>query len=320
MALVGEAGTGKTTLLNCAIPKFFHQHDTFRYAFEETINTEGDLAHTLCTMLGIEQMGSLLEVEGYLIGRERPCIILLEHGYELFMRRIGGLEVIRALLQLIAATSQNVFWCLSMTEASWRYLDAVVEISEYFPYVIETRNMPASELAQVVMARHEVSGYGLYFLQGESPSVARRLKRTTNERGQQAVLRDVFFDQLSDASKGNVQIALFYWLRSIQEIKDDTVYVEALKPLRFAFLNTLSADKLFTLAAILQHGTLTVSEHATIFRSSQTVSQGLLNTLAANNLIQVRQGATDGGEERYSMNPVMRRPVVDLLWNRHIFY
>ena len=320
LALVGEVGTGKTSLLNCAEPKLFRRHQVFRHAFEETVNNEADLVRTLCSIIGINKASSLDDVTRYFADREEPCVIILEHGYELFIRRIGGLEVIRAFLQLISATSQKVFWCLSMTESAWRYLDAVVQISEYFSYMIETRNMPADELEQAVMARHEVSGYGLRFLPGDSPSVARRLKKAKDEDAQQDILHEVYFDHLSDASKGNVQIALFYWLRSILEVKEDTVFVEALKPLRFAFLASLSADKLFTLAAMLQHGTLTVSEHKEIFRSAQAISQGVLDTLAASNIIQIRPGAIDKGELRYAINPVMRRPVVDLLWNRHILY
>lgn len=320
LALVGEVGTGKTTLLNCAIPKFFHQQEVFRYGFEETILSEAELAKVLSGILNVDTMATLADVKHYLQDREKPCVIFLEHGYELFMRRIGGLEVIRSFLQLISATSGPVLWCLSMTESAWRYLDAVVEISEYFPYVIETRNMSSAELTNAVMARHDVSGYGLRFLPSDAPSVVRRLKKVTDERGQQAVLREIFFENLADVSKGNVQIALFYWLRSIQEIQDDTVVVGNLRPLRFAFLSTLNADKLFTLAAILQHGTLTVSEHVSIFRTSNAVSQGVLETLAANNIIQIRDGAKDQDDIRYAINPVMRRAVVDLLWNRHIFY
>lgn len=320
LALVGEVGTGKTTLLNCATPKIFHRYEVFRFAFEETVTTETALTETLCGMLGQKPVPTLDDLLQVIRGREEACVIVLEHGYELFMRRIGGLEVIRAFLQFISASSSQVFWCLSMTESAWRYLDAVVQISEYFPFVIETRNMPANDLLQAVLARHEVSGYGLHFLPSDAPSVARRLKKTNDESEQQQILRDVFFDQLADASKGNVQIALFYWLRAIQSIKENVVYIEPLKPLRFAFLNTLNPDKLFTLAAILQHGTLTVEEHVSIFRSSPMVSQGLLDTLAANNLIQIRLGQDPGKPERYAINPVMRRPVVDLLWNRHIFY
>ena len=320
LALVGEVGTGKTTLINCATPKLFNKHQVYRHAFDGTVNTEADLARILCTVLDIKKVDSLDELAQYFMARETPCVVLLEHGYELFMRRIGGLEVIRGLLQLISATSRKVFWCLSMTESAWRYLDAVVEISEYFSYVIETRNLSGDELAKVIMARHEVSGYGLLFASENTPSVLRRLKKTGDEKSQQNVLREIFFERLSDASKGNVQIALFYWLRSIIEIKDDTVYVELLKPFRFAFLNQLSVDKLFTLAAVLQQGTLTVREHMEVFRSSESVSEGMMATLASDNLIQIRPGMDENGDVRYMINPVMRRPLVDLLWNRHIFY
>jgi len=320
LALVGEVGTGKTTLINCATPKLFNKYQVYRHAFDGTVNTEADLARIMCSLLGIEKTISLDELAQYFMARETPCVVLLEHGYELFMRRIGGLEVIRGLLQLISATSRKVFWCLSMTESAWRYLDAVVEISEYFSYIIETRNLVGDELAKVIMARHEVSGYGLLFASENTPSVLRRLKKTGDEKAKQKVLRDIFFERLSDASKGNVQIALFYWLRSIIEIKDDTVYVELLKPFRFAFLNQLSVDKLFTLAAVLQQGTLTVREHMEVFRSSESVSEGMMATLASDNLIQIRPGVDEGGDVRYMINPVMRRPLVDLLWNRHIFY
>jgi hypothetical protein len=170
------------------------------------------------------------------------------------------------------------------------------------------------------MARHEVSGYGLRFSPENSQSVARRLKKVKDGKDRQRVLREVFFERLSDASKGNVQIALFYWLRSIVEIKDDTVHVDPLRPFRFSYLNQLRVDKVFTLAAILQHGTLTVQEHMAVFRSSEPDSAGVIASLAADNLIQARPGSEGDGEKRFSVNPVMQHPVVDLLRNRHIFY
>lgn len=319
LALVGEVGSGKTSLLNCAIPRVFSAYPVYRHAFGETVNTEADLATALCAVFDLPATCVADEVRDALLAHPEPCVFLLEHGYELFMRRIGGLDVIRVFLRLVLTTSPKVFWGFSITESAWRYLDAVVQISNYFPFVIETRNMTSEELEAAVMARHELSGYALDFLPGASRQVLRRLQKVGDERVRQAMLRRIFFQNLAEASKGNVQIALFYWLKSIQDITHDAMRIAPMRALRFDFLNGLDMNSLFALAAFLQHGTLTVREHMEIFNVSQMSSQSVLDVLVTRNVIHLCPVQKEG-DLRYVINPVMRHAVIDVLWNRNIFY
>ncbi len=271
---------------------------------------------------------SLAELEKKVLQFEEPRVFILEHAHHLFLRTIGGFEGLRAFLLFLAATSERVLWVLSMNEYTWRYLDPIVHISDYFPFQIETTNMSGPELEKTIMARHGLSGYRLRFRKGEalSRTLGRQLKKAPGEREEQAVLRKAFFEKLNSVSKGNVQIGLFYWLRSIENLDGDIMEIAPLEPLRFDFLSHLSVDKLFTLAAIVLHGTLNVDEHARVFHTSQTQSRLMLESLVSRNVIQSYVPEEPPGELTsprrvdYILNPVMRRPIIDLLYSRNIFY
>ena len=327
LAVVGEVGSGKTSLLNCATQAIFRHHKTLRFVFRPKTWTEATLAQALAEVFELPASNTLKEIEAAVLKFEQPAVVVLEHGHQLFLRRIGGFEGVRQFLLLLSRTHRKVFWVLSMTEYAWRFLEPIVHLSEYFSYVIETRNMSDPMLEAAIMARHEVSGYHLRFLSDDAPArnLERRLRKASGEEAKQAVLRRVFFERLSTVSRGNVLIALFYWLRSIQKVEGDTMEVSPLRPFQFDFIRELGLDKLFTLAALLQHGTLNAAEHTAVFHTSKTSSQLLLDALAALNLIRVfdpGDGATGIGDEdpNYAINEMMRRPVVEVLMSRHILY
>ncbi|MDA0745708.1 MAG: ATP-binding protein, partial [bacterium] len=257
VSVVGELGSGKTSLLNCAVQGVFKESRVIMWKLEQTTHTEDSLTRSLAEAFGFPE-ASLAELEKKVLQFEEPRVFILEHAHHLFLRTIGGFEGLRAFLLFLAATSERVLWVLSMNEYTWRYLDPIVHISDYFPFQIETTNMSGPELEKTIMARHGLSGYRLRFRKGEalSRTLGRQLKKAPGEREEQAVLRKAFFEKLNSVSKGNVQIGLFYWLRSIENLDGDIMEIAPLEPLRFDFLSHLSVDKLFTLAAIVLHGTL----------------------------------------------------------------
>ena len=328
LAIVGEMGSGKTSLINCAERTAFGQHRVVRYAFSSKAWTAEEIAGCLGPHLGFPEVTCLHDMESGILRTEDRTVVVLESGHELFLRRIGGLEGLKQLLLTISRTHSRVFWVLSMTEYAWQHLDSAVRVSDYFPYVIETRNISADDMEKAIMMRHGVSGFGLRFLVDESPSksIQRRLRKASDDSARQTVLRAAFFDRLDNVSRGNILIALFYWLQCVRAADGDTMEVAPLKPPQFGFLNQLDSDKLFTLAALLQHGTLTTEEHAAVFHSSVMSSQLLLETLLASNLIQLKRSngtqlqPHDGDSGRYTVNPVTRGPVVRTLQARHILY
>ena len=70
----GEAGIGKTSLINCAIQGSFGDLDVLRGAFEERVTTEPQLRAFLSRLIGIDDASQL---ETCLAGRRRRAELLL---------------------------------------------------------------------------------------------------------------------------------------------------------------------------------------------------------------------------------------------------
>jgi len=172
--------------------------------------------------------------------------------------------------------------------------------------------MKRDELKRVIEARHNVSGYSLEFIDAGSDDDA-----TTRLGEPRAELRETeFFDKLAEESGGNTRLALFYWLRSLEGLDEDesTVQVRPLQPLYTRFLETLRTNRLLALATLITHGGLSLSEFASVFRCSRDEAQAILSGLKQRNLLYVEPGRIN----TYRINPVLHRPIADVLRERHI--
>lgn len=251
-----------------------------------------------------------------------PIVAIVECGHEMFLRRVGGFDAVRAFLLLVTRTNENVFWMISMAEYAWVYLDRVVGISDFFPYLIETRNMVESDIEQAVMTRHEASGFKLVFTDGGSPSrkTERALRKAANDEARQAVLREDFFETLMESSRGNVQIALYLWLRCLTP-RQDVIEVEPVPALSFPFVSRLPLPRLTALASILQHGTLTPSEHAEVFGMSPSASVLMFESLEDQGLIRpVHLTEEKSQDTSFMIAEMARRSIVDYLKTRNLFH
>jgi hypothetical protein len=100
-----------------------------------------------------------------------------------------------------------------------------------------------------------------------------------------------FFDILYRESGGVFRTAFALWQRYIERSEGGVVYVSyPSTPAYDEIVKSLSDLDLFTLAAILQHGSLTPAEHSLIFRIDQTTSNGWLDNLLARELIEPDPG------------------------------
>lgn len=109
----------------------------------------------------------------------------------------------------------------------------------------------------------------------------------------------------------------FYWIKSIKEFKNDTIYIKPLKKLDFRFLETFEIDKLLTLSNLIQHGSLTIKEHQEIFKCDEEKSKAILNFLNSANLVHFDMN--EKGEKVFYINSAIYKPVEIELRKLHIF-
>ncbi len=81
-------------------------------------------------------------------------------------------------------------------------------------------------------------------------------------------------------------LAMFYWLRSADFAAEETLTIEPIDALSFRFLDAFDLARTFTLKALVIHNTLSLDEHARIFRLDEEQSTIQLESLLTLRLIE----------------------------------
>jgi hypothetical protein len=315
VAVIGELGGGKTSFINAAIEKELGGFPVCKRQFTSMIDNERLLAEELASLLRLPRARTLDELQLQINEMAERGVIVIEDAHQLYRRAIGGFDTLKKLLLLIARTSHQILWIISIRKYAWRYLNSALRIADSFTFVVNTENLSGPELEQVILARHRMSGFELRFLPDEVITQRRRYRRAS-EPERQAILRRSYFETLSKASEGNILAAIFYWLKSLAEAQSNELIVRPLAELRFDFLRDAPVERLLTLSALIQHGNLTAAEHAQIFGSVTEESLATLTHLANVNLLT--RDVSEDGAERFSVNRVIYIPLTRELRARNI--
>ncbi len=309
--LIGERGSGRTTLMKFAEKKYFQNHGMILLDILDKSYTNQDLLVLLKNAFKTENIADLDEFEEWILNSKEKHICIVENIQNLFIRVVDGFESIERFLLLVSRTHGKIFWLLSCTLYSWNYLDKVISISRFFNKEIFLGALPMSEMQSIILKRHRVSGYNLEFEDNESIRASRKFKKLTTDKDRQNFLKILFFDQLNDLSSGNVTVAMLYWLRSIKEILSDKIILTADINVDYSFLYGFPAEDLFTLGAIFQHETLSPKIHALIFH--QNSQHSLLQLTRMENL-----GLIIKKERGYQIHPFLYRPLMRILKAKNI--
>jgi hypothetical protein len=337
---IGEKGSGKTSLINCFQKRFFSDFETLRGTIVKKLTTETEMVHYISQLFSLPENLTFDQlVQAINAGGKR--IVILEGCHNLYLRRINGFEAFRLFLSLITQTNLKVMWILSMDEYAWRYLARAIPIDMLcFDHMINVQPMKKEDIREAIVTRHNDSGYQLrYSMNDELRNKLRKqfkIWRDVTERQLQKALEDEFFDTLSSISSGNISVAIFYWLNSLRFTDNDIdpvtpysqrsresqeitgsngVEVQPLKLPEFHFLSDLSVEQNFALLAIIEHENLTADELATVLDIPYSDSLYILSSLANKRLITFEE---NGG--RYSINPIILRPIIDALINQNLVY
>lgn len=318
LAVVGEKGSGKSTLLRMASEEILRDADIRTLELRSTIRGPADLAGRLAEAFGVEaedweELAAALRAMG-------PMVAVVEDAHQMFLRKLGGFAPMESFLELIAATRQDVFWVLTMDEYAWLYLDRVLGVSLHFTHTISTTNLSPEQLERAVMARHEVSGFSLRFELGEEERVRQtswwkrlRTREAHGELTRRELDRRAFFRELNQIAEGNLFLALFYWLRSVDRVEDHVLVLRRPGMINLGFLERLPLPTLHSIAAIILHGSLSQREHQQIFQLD--AAENRLHLAALTDAYLIFRSADD----EYRVNKVLYRPLTRLLKIRNIF-
>lgn len=315
VAVVGELGSGKTSLINAAVKETLRGFPVYQKRFAHSVESERLLAGELSSLLSMPHARTFDQLEWQINEMAGRGVIVIEDAHQLYLRALGGFETLKRLLLLIARTSRQILWIVSMRKYAWLYLNSALRIADSFTFVVNTENLSGQELEQVILARHQMSGFDLRFLPSEVMEQRRRYRRAS-EAQRRAMLQQAYFEALSKASEGNILAAIFYWLKSLLEIERNELIVRPIEELRFDFLRDAPVEQLLTLSMLIQHGNLSAAEHAQIFGATPEESLAKLTHLANINLLT--RDVSEDGIEQFAINRVIYIPLTRELRARNI--
>lgn len=313
-AIVGERGSGRTTLLNFAKKHVYKGLPIKEMDIDETLYlTEGNFLPLIQTVFGFEDCKTFEAFEQAVLALENPVICIVENIQNLFIRTIKGFDLLKRFLQMIYHTQEKVFWVATCTQYSWAYLDKVTGISQHFQRVLSLQGLSREDMENIIMKRHRITGYQLGFETPKEIEKSRAFRKLRTDDDRNEFMKNRFFTELHDLAQGNITITLLYWLRSIKTVEKNRLVLSSSVSVDYSFIYQLSTTELFTLGALLQHEMLTVNEHARIFHQSVDESDLLFHALS-------RKGIIMPSPHGYRIHPFLYRPVVRALKNNHILH
>ncbi len=313
-ALVGEKGSGKTTLLNFAMKKIYHNLPILKLELTGlTIFSEDVLLSHLKSQLNFGDVENLDVLEEELLASENRRIIIVEDLQNLFIRTVKGFDTLERFLLLVSRTHSKIYWVLSCTLYSWNYLDRVVNISRFVRSSIMLGGIMKTNLEELILKRHRVSGYGLQFEVPDEVKMTKKFRKLTTDESRQTFLHNYFFEQLHDHSAGNVAVAMMFWLSAIRNMTKEELQLSPKIDFDNSFLYQLPVEELFALAALIQHEMLTAEEHARVFRQEKQASLIIFNRMKNRGiLVETQKG--------FHVRSFFYRPVVQALKSKNIIH
>jgi hypothetical protein len=268
VAVVGGPGSGKASLLGCAVAEMGAEAPILRGTVSRRLGTPTEALAWLWELLSPRPDGEAggarsvpedaASLAMALHGRRQ--FVLLEKGERLFRREVGGYGGLSVLTEFIEATAGQLGWIVTFEELPWRFIRTVSALAGAFDEVIELGPLTRQELEEAVMARHRLTGYDLEFEPPEtgfSGAQKARVRAAGPEEGQ-ALLREWCFDALNGDGDRDVGEALFLWRRCLRADpgRPGVVLARSCPVPDPAPLEELDRAALFALAALAVQGDL----------------------------------------------------------------
>ena len=312
VAMIGELGSGKTTILNMAKSKIFKSIPTIHMTADDTLMNEKELCQFLSKDLNTKNVETLKALQQSVLASSSSIVCLLENLNLLFPKTVRGMELLEQLMGFMMQTQSRIFWVVTCSSYSWHYLRKTVRAEQYFQRIIMLGEFSNGDIRTIILNRHRLSGFDLLFESNGNNAQNKKLKKLQKE-DRQEFLSKQYFQKLNEISAGNVSVAMLYWLRSIVSIQDDTVVLNTSLEFKYDFLQNLSQFELFTLAAIINFDSISVADHAHLFNQSEEQSGLQLNQM-------LRYGILLEENSTYLIHPFLYRHLVALLKSKNILH
>ncbi len=306
LLLVGEAGAGMSSLLNASC-SLYGQVDIMEN--DMNFNSHFELCKELSKVLGIEGAKNLEDL-GTKIGEEER-VIVFENVERLFLRKVGGFNLLEDFLLFIHSTKEKIYWITTINKYSLYYLESTIGFTSNFLSIVRLQPFDFENMKKVILDRNK--DFEIVYLKpkGLTKRAATKYKAMTAGEKQES-LESSFYKQMFNFSNGNISRSMLFWHNSVHRVKEKKVYVRAFEPK----LNMeLSLHELMILEAIMQHTSLSVKELRMVLRNSSKGSRLSLEFLREKNLLYPKKYKASDDLE-YQINLLYLKELQSLFHSR----
>ncbi len=310
--IYGEKGSGISTFVYMFFEEMLeHKPQMHQLLLTKHIITEKDLFAGLGQSLRGEAFSTIVEFEAY-VHDNSPFVMFVDKLHMMFMRQPGGFQLMKRLFEIISSTSRQVFWICSCGLYAAEFLDKSIGLFGYFPQLISMKSLEKEKVRNIIMIRHNASGYRLHFLSSAADHVLRGFSKKT-EKEQQEVLKEKFFEQINRLARSNISFALQLWLHSTNKIEDNVVYLDSLDALDLSFVHNLPEEVIFALHALVLHEVLDQMQLAQIMHISTRQAYMMLMRLKDRGIVVQHNGM-------FSIHSLLYRESLSLLQDKNLIH
>jgi hypothetical protein len=189
IAIISEPFAGKTTLVK-AIEKMIPEKVT------------------MLSLLNLDNKKEILIMLEQIKG-----IVIIDDCHLLYMRKIGGFDLLESFLRLIAS-SDNLF-LTTWNVYSWRYLVEVLNISQFFPIQINLPQFTTPEIKELLLTMYDMNQ--IQFVEDVDKKKIRSTPFSLFRKRQKAMTAEnVVFEKIKQVSNGNPGVARVIWDKSLE--------------------------------------------------------------------------------------------------------
>jgi len=301
VVLIGEKGSGKTTFIRKFIKSTISNEAIFLFdLIEEKRLPSEHYQHIIDTA----------KLNNHISGEKK--IIAIDGLERLFETKINGFENLLKLFEVISDTRKDIFWLVSVHSISWAFFEKSIQASHYFAYHIRLNDLEYDELVELIVSRHNLSGYKITF---EDQLKKKGLLNTKSYEvtEQQEILRKNYFNDMNKNVQGNILQAYLYWMRSSQLIDNSTIFIKTDNTLNFDFVRSIPPEKLLLLKSILVHNGIDAQKLSEVFRVNLWQSE-----------LQLKQLSDDGilsyFNNTFYINPLIYKQLIVHLQNINLLH
>jgi len=291
--VTGEPLSGKTALCQTMTRRLCAKQKVYQVFAPDTGSIEPkDLRSALQKETGLS--GDFPSIFGGI----QPGSVIILHDLELWWERsANGFAVVNTVMDLVNSYGRQCLFIINANAHSFRCLNAIQPIHDNFLATIECLPMDAEQIQAAVLVRHRSSDFS-FELSGVSEEMLSEFAMAK------------FFSHVTDASGGNIGVALRRWISSVHKVREHTLMIGKREIPTENIFHEMDEGWDVYLLQLIVHKYLTLDRLSRIFhRSAQELRQSILLLERAGIVVEDDQGVME-------INPSLRPLLINYYLER----